>query len=271
MLLVLCMVLFPLGELVKLHLSYSPAAVLVGYIATLVMFLVVPVDGMLLARKNRTPPVTKWNKAWIYITYPLLVWALILWEGPWLQRQLWLREFRIPTGAMIPTILIGDQVVVDMSSGIENTLERGDIVVFEDPRDGELYLKRVVGLGGEVLEIREKVVHIDGTPVEEPYKIHQTEYGPEAWIRVTEGLPVETTRSTAFPIRRDIFDLEPVLIPEDSVFLLGDNRDNSKDSRSFGSLPRRRIVGRVIAVRWSRSETQGIRWHRIGWRPDGDM
>lgn len=149
----------------------------------------------------------------------------------------------VPTPSMEPTILVGDRLLIDKFTyrnsfapglGIapRQEIERGDIVVFKFPEDPEvLYVKRVIGLPGETLEIRDRTVYINGRPLDEPYKVHK-----EDPHHMNLG-------------RGDHFG--PVNIPENSFFMMGDNRDDSADSRYFGFLPREYVVGRPLVVFWS--------------------
>ncbi len=160
------------------------------------------------------------------------------------------QQSKIPTGSMIPTLLVGDYIMVNKFAfaplstvpalaSVEKTvlpvrpLKRGDIVVFKYPEEPEKdYIKRVIGLPGEVLEIRDRQVYIDGKPLAESYKIH----------RNPKGLNFEQD------------DYRPTRIPEKSLFCMGDNRDNSKDSRSWGFVPRDYVKGRAFMIWWSYDE-----------------
>ena len=178
------------------------------------------------------------------------------------------QQSKIPTGSMIPTLLIGDYIMVDKfiyaptPTGLESRflpvrdIRRGDIIVFKYPEEPEKdYIKRVIGLPGEFLEIRSKTVHINGISLEEPYKAHESDLKPESWARIREG---EAPLSAAeFAQRRwqnqvgNGIDFGPILIPEGHYFCMGDNRDNSKDSRSWGTVPRENIKGKAFIIWWS--------------------
>ena len=179
------------------------------------------------------------------------------------------QQSKIPTGSMIPTLLIGDYIMVNKfiyaptRSGAERSLlpvrdiQRGDIVVFKYPEEPEVdYIKRVVGLPGEFLEVRNKTVYINGEPLNESYKIHETDLKPESWNKIKEG---EAPLSAAEPapqrpgLRRleHEFDFERVLVPEGHYFCMGDNRDHSKDSRSWGFVPRENVKGKAFIIWWS--------------------
>ena len=158
----------------------------------------------------------------------------------------------VPTPSMEPTILVGDRLLIDkftirngFYSGVpltpKNPIRRGDVVVFKFPRQPEvLYVKRAIGLPGETLEIRNKRVLVNGNPLDEPYKAHSDSYTyPHSGrIHLLNG-----------DLRRD--NLNPILIPENSYFVMGDNRDDSADSRYWGVLPRNYIVGTPLFVFWS--------------------
>jgi signal peptidase I len=158
----------------------------------------------------------------------------------------------VPTPSMEPTILVGDRLLIDKFSfrngykrGIplapERDIKRGDIVVFKFPNNPDtLYVKRAIGLPGEELEIRGGTVHINGSPLDEPYKVHR-----DSALDEGRNFPHDPHRGD----RRD--NTNPITIPDDSYFVMGDNRDDSADSRYFGFLPRSHIVGRPLVVFWS--------------------
>lgn len=181
------------------------------------------------------------------------------------------QQSKIPTGSMIPTLLIGDYIVVNKfiyspaASGIERALlpvrdiRRGDIIVFKYPEEPEKdYIKRIIGLPGEVIEIRDKTVLIDGHPMEEPYKVHETELNQDSWNRIKEGESI-TQLSAATPRPRPLSrfradersNFGPLLVPQGQYFAMGDNRDNSRDSRAWGAVPRDNIKGRAFIIFWS--------------------
>jgi len=183
------------------------------------------------------------------------------------------QQSKIPTGSMIPTLLIGDYIMVNKfvyapSTGSwerallpEREIRRGDIIVFKYPEEPEKdYIKRVIGLPGEFIEIKNKTVYINGTPLEEPYKIHEADLNPDSWARIKEG---EAPLSAAQPAphrwsyRERDADLAQTLIPESAYFCMGDNRDNSKDSRSWGFVPRANVKGKAFIIWWSFSGEEG--------------
>lgn len=176
------------------------------------------------------------------------------------------QAFKIPSGSMLPTLLIGDHLLVNkFMYGVKmpftgkllipfNEPERGDVVVFRFPKDRSVdYIKRVIGTPGDTVEIREKKVYINGEPIEDPY----------AHISTPSVL-----NANASP--RDNFG--PVLVPDDRIFVMGDNRDNSYDSRFWGFVDQKDILGKAFILYWSwdidkpllsLDRLTSIRWKRL--------
>jgi len=161
------------------------------------------------------------------------------------------QAFKIPTGSMENNLLIGDHLLVNKfvfaptAGPLERTLlpvrpiRRGDVLVFKFPEDPERdFVKRVIGLPGETLEMREKRIYIDGKPIDEPY-VHLLE-------------PLSTPSALHETTSTDLRErYGPITVPPDQYFMMGDNRDNSQDSRYWGFLPRSYVKGRALMVYWS--------------------
>jgi signal peptidase I len=158
------------------------------------------------------------------------------------------QAFKIPTGSMENNLLIGDHLLVNKfvfgpaAGSAERHLlpvrdpRRGDVVVFKFPDEPDRdFIKRVIGLPGETLELRSKKVYVNGQPLDEPY-VHFLEPAHDA------------QEITSFDVRERY---GPVRVPEGQYFVMGDNRDNSQDSRYWGFLPRGYIKGRALMIYWS--------------------
>lgn len=183
----------------------------------------------------------------------------------------------VPTGSMKPTILEGDRIYVNklaydlkvpfttahLASWSEP--ERGDIVVFRSPVDGKRLVKRVVGIPGDVIRMEENHLTINGQPLyyekagdlpveTEPgvRYLHEILSGHSHWVQIVPWQPFLST-------------FGPVTVPEGSYLMLGDNRNNSADSRVFGFVPRRNILGKATAVALSLDINHGYvpRWDRF--------
>ena len=177
------------------------------------------------------------------------------------------QAFKIPTGSMENNLLIGDHLLVNKFvfaptlSRLENTLlpidpiRRGDIIVFKYPEEPERdFIKRVIGLPGDTLELRKKRVYINGTMLDEPY------------VRYLVP-PDEENGGGEFDVR---VQYGPVTVPPGHYFMMGDNRDNSQDSRYWGFMPQEYIKGKALFVYFSFGEETGlsslftgVRWNRI--------
>ena len=184
-----------------------------------------------------------------------------------LIRTFVVQAFKIPSGSMEDTLLIGDHLLVSkFSYGIhipneipffgtqlfpdyiffQEVPERGDIIVFKYPLDPQKdFIKRVIGLPGDTLEVIRQRVYINGQQIQEPYAHHT----------VLPGLDPVSPRDSMGPVR----------IPEDHLFMMGDNRENSSDSRVWGFLNVNMIRGKAQMIYWSwDSPDTSLRWRRLG-------
>ncbi len=196
-----------------------------------------------------------------------------------LLRAFVVEAFQIPSGSMIPTLEIGDHIFVSkFSYGLSipftnkkilrlSEPKRGDVVVFKYPLSVDIdYIKRVVGLPGDTVEVRRNEIFINGRPMPREHlnEICQLAEGPkvpgfnmdqdcDSWSESLDGHVHRTIHNPRLPPT----DFPPVVVPEDSIFVMGDNRDNSSDSRVWGTVKRDLIKGRALVVWWSRGPTSG--------------
>ena len=146
------------------------------------------------------------------------------------------QAFRIPSDGMQPMLLVGDYIMVNKSAYRDRAPQRGDIVVFPFPQDERRdFIKRTIGLPGDTIELRNKRVYVNGTGLDEPY------------IRYLFPPPGDSSDNDSDVRVR----YGPVTVPADHYFVLGDNRDNSEDSRYWGFLEREKIKGRAYMIYWS--------------------
>ncbi len=188
-----------------------------------------------------------WRELPILILIALVVAVVI--------KTFFVQAFFIPSGSMRETLEVNDRVLVSKLSYTLGDISRGDVIVFDDPRgpasDGESiigalvrnlaesvglstpkseFIKRVIAVGGETIEIRDGVVLVDGVAIEEDYLgpgVRMSDFGPET-------------------------------VPEGFVFVMGDNRSSSQDSRVFGPIPTSDIVGRAFTIIWPPSNWSGL-------------
>ena len=169
------------------------------------------------------------------------------------------QAFKIPSGSMIPTLQIGDHILVNkLAYGVRIPFleeymltfakpQRGDVVVFIFPEDrSKDFIKRVVGVAGDSVEVRGKKVYINGKQVDDPHA-HFEGDDPQ-----TAGLP-----------SRD--DYGPRTVPENHIFVMGDNRDRSYDSRFWGYVDLNEVRGKAFLIYWSwDGGDRWVRWERLG-------
>ena len=159
------------------------------------------------------------------------------------------QAFKIPTGSMENNLLVGDHLLVNKfifaptESRIEQALlpiqpiRRGDVVVFKYPSEPDRdFIKRVIGLPGETLELKHKKIYINGSPIDEPY------------VHFLRPPSLENQEISSYDLSENY---GPVTVPPDQYFVMGDNRDNSQDSRYWGYLPRDYVKGKALMVYWS--------------------
>ena len=200
----------------------------------------------------KEPVLTEYAKSF----FPVLMFVLVL-------RSFLFEPFMVPTGSMIPTIKIGDFIVVNkFAYGLRLPVigtkifdvadpQRGEIMVFIPPHENKYYVKRVVGLPGDTVRYDNKVLTINGEPVnKEYYSDVEIQYGENSLSgTLHEENLGEVTHSTQY------IDLVPAnrgrnswIVPPGHFFMMGDNRDNSMDSRVWGVVSEDKIVGRAFAV-----------------------
>ena len=165
-----------------------------------------------------------------------------------------LRFYKIPAGSLIPTIMMGDWIVALKVWSKEN-IKRRDMIVFPYPPDPTiLYIKRVIGLPGETIEISKDRVFINGELIDEPY----------AYFEPEERSSLQAKGSTdASPVSR----YGPIMIPEGKLFVMGDNRYNSADSRYWGFVELETVKSKASFIYWSQNPEndtfKGINFGRI--------
>jgi signal peptidase I len=181
-------------------------------------------------------------------------------------RTFLVQAFKIPSGSMLPTLQIGDHLLVNkLLYGLRIPIlekrvlqvyqpEHDDVVVFRFPEDRDKdFIKRVKAVGGETIEIKNKVVHVNGEAIDDPY----------AFIAPNSPVFPSCAVRRGSQCERDNFG--PVTVPEGHVFVMGDNRDHSHDSRFWGTVPVDDILGKAFILYWSwDSEAFRPRLSRLG-------
>lgn len=220
-------------------------------------------------RANREPLIVEYARSF----FPIIMLVLVL-------RSFLAEPFRIPSGSMMPTLLIGDFILVNkFAYGLRLPVinkkivglgepQRGDVVVFRYPKDPSVdYIKRVVGLPGDHVAYYDKKLYINGKPVEQVPVGSYTGFG-SGEVMTGASLRIEELGKAEHRIlvNPEVRGLEgDFVVPEGYYFVLGDNRDNSNDSRYWGPVPEDNLVGKAffIWMSWD-SANGGVSWNRIG-------
>jgi len=221
------------------------------------------IDAALIARRSRGYAIRWYNRWWVYLA--ALVAGVALASAFDVRRSV--RSFVMPAASMEPTLHVGEYFITNMRAFDDHEPERGDVVVFKLPRDPSiLYVKRVVGLPGDKVQINDGILHINGEAV------LTSDAGDYAYV--DGGL---TRKTLEAPMRREVlakdrtalvlgygahpdrrlYDTDVFEVPAANYFVLGDNRENSIDSREqsprygVGYVPRANIIGKIAWIFWS--------------------
>jgi signal peptidase I len=255
-------------------------------VATALTGLIWLVDAIAFARRRRAklgdaarePILVEYARSF----FPVLLAVLLL-------RSFLAEPFRIPSGSMMPSLLVGDFILVNkFTYGLRLPVtdtkilevgepKRGDVVVFRYPvAKGLDYIKRVVGLPGDRIGYRNKTLYVNGEAMPiEPVGIYKGEGGGARETGAIEG--VENLLGVRHPVLLRptfpdfgpdcrVLDRGPFTVPEGHYFVMGDNRDNSNDSRCWGLVPERNLVGKAFFIwfSWDWDRPGWVAWERIG-------
>jgi len=230
-----------------------------GMVGLHLLRLVAAIDAVRIARAGApSAPIGRVVTAWVCAT-------LLLFGTTRLVKATRVEAFQMPSASMVPTLLVGDHVMVDKR---RRPIGPGDVIVFRYPVDRKTtYAKRVVAVGGDVVEIEGRQLIVNGVPAQR--RDLERPCGPElglddidligceVWEETLAGRTIRTIKTPnggqSFP---------KTVVPPGHLFVLGDNRDNSSDSRTWGPLPEELVVGRVAYIYYS-SGPQGARWDRV--------
>ena len=246
--LIVAPVVFWLLIYAPLHPPYNlllPILLVVAVLAAIVR------DATRVARQQgETYQLRPYNKWYVYLAFAILGIFVL---QPAIEDVLehYVTAFKVPGKSMTPTLMSGDHILIDTSIFWNGKrLERGDLIVFQLPEDEtKKFVKRVIGLPGETIHIHRKTVYVNDTALDDSAYTQ----------RIDPSVLDEHVNA------RDTFG--PVTVPAESYFVMGDNRDQSLDSRFFGSVQRSKVMGKMLFVYWSwDDEEKRVRWERIGQR-----
>ncbi|MCB1896180.1 MAG: signal peptidase I [Zoogloeaceae bacterium] len=241
---------------IRLPQGWTLPALVASLAAAIAIWLASVIDAWRDARRQPDRPHLPWQTGGAYLLVFLICNGLMLPALVSHVREHYVASWRIPSASMAPAILRGDVLFADMSyncPGCARAVARGDVGIFTYPNDRTLvYIKRVVGLPGDQVRIAGRQVWVNQVPLAE---------APAGAGTVTERIDghrwlVEWDDAEGAELA--------VTVPPGSVFVLGDNRGQSKDSRHFGTVPLSDVVGRARQVWFSKDPGGSVRWSRVG-------
>jgi signal peptidase I len=225
---------FVMPLLLFAKLQYSLIGLIILLLTIITVYLSNSVEACFTARKKKEINLKIYNKWYFYILFVAIAFTIntgIEKATGDFRTILGTKAYKIPSGAMLPTILIGDRIIVDLKYYTTHNPQRGDIIVFKYPEDESRdFIKRVIATGNDVIESKDRIIYISGVPIAEPYVEHVDNN-----IRAND--------------KRDNFG--PLTVPKDKIFVMGDNRDQSYDSRFWGYVDKTQIRGKALYFYWS--------------------
>lgn len=206
-------------------------------------------------------PFQRW---WVYLGFVLLLYGIPDGYGVLMPSRF--LSFQIPSESMVPTLLVGDRLVADGWSFWGREPQRGQVVVFDFPKDPKIkYVKRVLGVPGDIVEVRDGEIYLNGKMLEQARTGREVPavggWQPQEFMEALGAIKHIVYRTPPTLVQ----NLAPVKVPPEHYFMVGDNRDRSNDSRFWGVVHRDAIVGRMAYIYWSwDSAAKRMRWERMG-------
>ena len=206
---------------------------LILYLIILIgFFLFILIDAVRTAIKFKTIELKSYNKWYVYLVIFLISNVAVFPLLRWTVEKNIVKAYKIPSSSMIPALSVGDHLVADMGIYKSQKPKRGDLVIFEFPRDpAKDFIMRVIGIEGEKVEIVNNKIYINEKLLDDP------------WGYFTKDYPALDTWG-------------PAVVPKDSLFVLGDNRNNSQDSRYWGFVNVAKVRGKALYLYWAKDKSR---------------
>jgi signal peptidase I len=211
---------------------------MVCYLVIMVgLFLFILLDALLGAIKLRAIALKSYNKWYIYLAIFLLGSVVIRPLLGWTIKNNIVKAYKIPSSGMEPALLVGDHLIANTRIYKSEKPKRGDMVIFEFSKDpSKDFIKRVIGMEDEKVEVIDNKIYINDKLLDDPWGYFEDDGS-------TKGLPV-------------LEKFGPVVVPKDSLFVLGDNRNNSQDSRFFGFVNIKKVKGKPLYLYWAKDKSR---------------
>jgi signal peptidase I len=208
------------------------------YLAILLVYkFLVCLDAFNGAVKLKEITLKPYNKWYFYLIILISGCIIASFFSSW-SKDNFVRAYKIPSSAMEPTLMVGDHLYAGMGIYKKEKPKRGDVIIFEYPIDpSKDFIKRVIGIGGDRIDIEEDKVYINGKQMEDPWGHYDTK---NEW------------RKNLGPVGA----YEHVAVPKNHLFVLGDNRDNSQDSRFWGFVHTKNVKGKALYIYWAKNKSR---------------
>lgn len=216
------------------------------------------VDAWRQATRQINYSLKSYNRWWVYVAFILTIEIVLFGSAPRtaIAFMKTTHNFHIQSASMAPTLIVGDYLITDIYPPRLAEIKNGDVILFM--RDGVVFVKRVVGMPGDQVSMTDGILSINGQP-----RPHQSDVTLQEARITSEELKDASIYREVWPDGHNVNILQKIpatpydsfstmTVPADSVFVLGDSRDNSNDSRNFGVIPRSQIIGRASFILWSR-------------------
>lgn len=254
---------------------------LILFYATLIAGVISLFDILFLAPKRKKKNISE-EKMPIIIDYARSFFPVLL--IVFLLRSFLFEPFRIPSGSLKPTLLVGDFILVNkFNYGVRlpvihqkivsiNDIKHGDVIVFRYPANPSLdFIKRVIGLPGDKISYVDKILYVNGKQIPQEFQQNTTDHDPDqaSWNVVQKQEDFLGIKHAIYQTPdRPSDDLKDIVVPPGMYFAMGDNRDDSADSRYWGFVPDKNVIGKASMI-WMSWNSEGdllhkIRWNRIG-------
>lgn len=252
--LIFSLVTVPLVVLVAM---YLPAAMMIGVLAVSVLLALVVwlwgiIDAWRVARRSNPYQIRPWQTGGLYTSVLLLCGFLVLPSIVSYVRNHQVQAFRTPSGSMMPTVQPGDFIWANMNYNCPNCwteVKHGDVAIFVYPNNrNRHYIKRIIGLPGDTVSAESRVLSVNG-------KVLSAD--------TTGPLVEEQIENRKWTVNAGHYEDFSITVKPGHVFVLGDNRNKSNDSRMFGQVPLADVVGRARQIWFSKNE-DGVQWGRLG-------
>ncbi|EKD51739.1 MAG: hypothetical protein ACD_62C00188G0003 [uncultured bacterium] len=226
--------LFTLPLMILLRLQHRFNGLLVIGVVLMACVILTCGEAFYTATRKKEMMLKPYNRWYYYLLIGVLVVACNIASSNIYSVKTWgLKSYKMTSESMLPTLMNGDRIIVDLKYYWDKRPQKGDIIVFQYPKDPSVdFVKRIVATENDVVESKNEIIYINGVAMNEPYIQHVSNRS-----RLSENF-------------------EPLTVPKGCVFVLGDNRDRSMDSRYFGNITDTQIRGKALYVYWSKQRNR---------------